>query len=71
MTQLPQQAPKTPQHPSPTASTPRAQAPKTQEPGTAVQIAGELGVQPWQVKAAVDLLDAGSTVPFIARYRKE
>ena len=25
----------------------------------------------WQVKAAVDLLDAGSTVPFIARYRKE
>lgn len=35
------------------------------------QIAAELGVQPWQVKAAVDLLDAGSTVPFIARYRKE
>jgi uncharacterized protein len=28
-------------------------------------------VQAWQVKAAVDLLDAGSTVPFIARYRKE
>ena len=25
----------------------------------------------WQVKAAVELLDAGSTVPFIARYRKE
>ena len=35
------------------------------------QIAGELGVQAWQVKAAVELLDAGSTVPFIARYRKE
>ncbi|MFH5880201.1 Tex family protein [Arthrobacter sp. NA-172] len=35
------------------------------------QIAGELGVKAWQVKAAVDLLDAGSTVPFIARYRKE
>ena len=35
------------------------------------QIAAELGVQPWQVKAAVELLDAGSTVPFIARYRKE
>src|SRR6478735_5888677 len=34
-------------------------------------IAAELGVQPWQVKAAVELLDAGSTVPFIARYRKE
>ncbi|WP_260982566.1 Tex-like N-terminal domain-containing protein [Arthrobacter sp. U41] len=37
----------------------------------AAQIAAELGVQAWQVKAAVDLLDAGSTVPFIARYRKE
>ena len=35
------------------------------------QIAGELGVQAWQVKAAIELLDAGSTVPFIARYRKE
>ncbi|MEV7132494.1 Tex family protein [Arthrobacter sp. NPDC093128] len=37
----------------------------------AAQIAGELGVKAWQVKAAVDLLDGGSTVPFIARYRKE
>lgn len=35
------------------------------------QIASELGVKPWQVKAAVELLDGGSTVPFIARYRKE
>lgn len=35
------------------------------------QIAEELGVKPWQVKAAVELLDGGSTVPFIARYRKE
>ncbi|GAC1600672.1 MAG: Tex family protein [Pseudarthrobacter sp.] len=35
------------------------------------QIAAELGVKTWQVKAAVELLDAGSTVPFIARYRKE
>ncbi|WP_308113935.1 Tex family protein [Arthrobacter sp. ISL-30] len=34
-------------------------------------IAQELGVKPWQVKAAVELLDGGSTVPFIARYRKE
>ncbi|MCZ9884591.1 Tex family protein [Arthrobacter sp. B2a2-09] len=34
-------------------------------------IAEELGVKAWQVKAAVELLDAGSTVPFIARYRKE
>lgn len=31
----------------------------------------ELGVHIWQVKAAVELMDAGSTVPFIARYRKE
>lgn len=37
----------------------------------AAQIAAELGVKAWQVKAAVDLLDGGSTVPFIARYRKE
>nr|WP_225219664.1 Tex family protein [Arthrobacter gallicola] len=35
------------------------------------QIARELGVAPWQVRAAVELLDSGSTVPFIARYRKE
>ena len=28
-------------------------------------------VHPWQVRAAIDLLDSGSTVPFIARYRKE
>src|SRR3954449_1040643 len=35
------------------------------------RIASELNVQEWQVKAAIDLLDGGSTVPFIARYRKE
>src|SRR5690349_23744761 len=35
------------------------------------RIAGELNVQEWQVKAAIDLLDGGATVPFIARYRKE
>ena len=35
------------------------------------QIAQELSVKPAQVKAAVDLLDGGATVPFIARYRKE
>jgi len=35
------------------------------------QIATELAVQRWQVDAAVALLDEGSTVPFIARYRKE
>ncbi|HZD71769.1 MAG TPA: Tex-like N-terminal domain-containing protein, partial [Actinomycetes bacterium] len=35
------------------------------------RIAGELGVRPEQVNAAVELLDGGATVPFIARYRKE
>ncbi|MEU1311799.1 Tex family protein [Streptomyces cinnamoneus] len=35
------------------------------------RIAEELGVRERQVRAAVDLLDGGSTVPFIARYRKE
>ncbi|WP_419198049.1 Tex family protein [Nocardia vinacea] len=35
------------------------------------RIADELGVRETQVRAAVELLDAGSTVPFIARYRKE
>ena len=35
------------------------------------RIALELGVRPSQVAAAVQLLDEGATVPFIARYRKE
>src|SRR5580700_2102961 len=35
------------------------------------RIASELGVAVRQVSAAVDLLDGGATVPFIARYRKE
>jgi uncharacterized protein len=34
-------------------------------------IATELKVAPRQIQAAVDLLDGGATVPFIARYRKE
>ncbi|MDE1949991.1 MAG: RNA-binding transcriptional accessory protein [Burkholderiales bacterium] len=34
-------------------------------------MAAELKARPQQVKAAVDLLDGGATVPFIARYRKE
>ncbi|MBW7848897.1 MAG: RNA-binding transcriptional accessory protein [Rhodospirillales bacterium] len=37
----------------------------------ASQIASELGANEAQVAAAVRLLDEGSTVPFIARYRKE
>lgn len=35
------------------------------------RIATELAVNPRQVAAAVDLLDGGATVPFVARYRKE
>ncbi|MBE2264030.1 MAG: RNA-binding transcriptional accessory protein [Burkholderiaceae bacterium] len=35
------------------------------------QIADEIRVSEQQVKAAVELLDGGATVPFIARYRKE
>ncbi|QSI75748.1 Tex family protein [Niveibacterium microcysteis] len=35
------------------------------------RLATELGAHPRQVVAAVELLDAGATVPFIARYRKE
>ena len=36
-----------------------------------LQIAAELKARPAQVQAAIDLLDGGATVPFIARYRKE
>jgi uncharacterized protein len=35
------------------------------------QLASELRVADRQVRSAVDLLDGGATVPFIARYRKE
>jgi len=34
-------------------------------------IAEELRAQEWQVRAAIELLDGGATVPFVARYRKE
>ena len=34
-------------------------------------IAQELGVKNSQIQAAVELLDGGNTIPFIARYRKE
>jgi uncharacterized protein len=35
------------------------------------RLSEELSAKPWQVEAAIGLLDGGSTVPFIARYRKE
>ena len=34
-------------------------------------LAEELSVRPAQVRTAVELMDGGATVPFIARYRKE
>ena len=33
-------------------------------------IASEIGASPDQVAAAASLLDAGATVPIVARYRK-
>ena len=35
------------------------------------KLAEELQVRPGQVKAAVELIDEGNTIPFISRYRKE
>ena len=35
------------------------------------KIAEELGVKQWQTDAAIELIDEGCTIPFIARYRKE
>ncbi len=35
------------------------------------KITEELGVQRWQVDAAIALIDDGNTIPFISRYRKE
>ena len=34
-------------------------------------ITQEIGVEKWQVEAAVKLIDEGNTIPFISRYRKE
>lgn len=34
-------------------------------------LAQKLNIKEWQVKSTVDLIDAGNTIPFIARYRKE
>jgi len=44
---------------------------QTQTQSVAQRIAGELNVAIRQVSAAIELLDGGATVPFIARYRKE
>ena len=34
-------------------------------------LADELGIRASQAQAVIDLIDAGNTIPFIARYRKE
>ncbi len=47
------------------SSTPDAQA------QILAQISAELQLRPAQIAAAIELLDGGATVPFIARYRKE
>ena len=53
-----------------------AAAPSTRDPADETgriiaQLARELGARASQLAAAVELLDGGATVPFIARYRKE
>ena len=35
------------------------------------RIAGDLSIGGQRISSAVELLDAGATIPFIARYRKE
>ena len=40
-------------------------------PDFSKNIAAELNLRPTQVSAAIELLDGGATIPFIARYRKE
>ncbi|WP_411677942.1 Tex family protein [Caproicibacter sp.] len=36
-----------------------------------LELTRQFGLQEWQVKNIVELIDAGNTIPFIARYRKE
>jgi uncharacterized protein len=48
-----------------------ASVPEKEQTIVARRIAEELGVREGQVTAAVELLDGGATVPFVARYRKE
>ncbi|MER5354172.1 Tex family protein [Kitasatospora sp. NPDC002551] len=52
-------------------TTPVEQAAQRAQQAIERKIAEELGVREGQVKSAVELLDGGATVPFVARYRKE
>ena len=57
-----------------TQDTPAQAVPVSEQSAQAAihrRIAEELGVREGQVRAAIELLDGGATVPFIARYRKE
>jgi uncharacterized protein len=56
--------------PHPTAI-PNAAATRPDSTRIIAQLVTELGVRANQIAAAIDLLDDGATVPFIARYRKE
>ena len=44
---------------------------RTKMPNHAEQLAQELNLSLKNVQGAIDLIDAGNTIPFIARYRKE
>ncbi|MER7674639.1 Tex family protein [Kitasatospora sp. NPDC096128] len=52
-------------------TTPVEQAARQAQQAIERKIAEELGVREGQVTSAVELLDGGATVPFVARYRKE
>jgi uncharacterized protein len=69
--QVPASASPVPANPAPANADPAATMPANTTAGIIKRIAAELAVRDHQVAAAVDLLDGGATVPFIARYRKE
>ncbi len=50
---------------------PQSDKPGATDPRIMAQIAELIGARTAQVVATAELLDAGSTVPFVARYRKE
>ncbi|ANN77062.1 RNA-binding transcriptional accessory protein Tex [Bordetella flabilis] len=54
-----------------TSATTSTAAPAVDHARIVAQLATELGARPSQIASAVELLDDGATVPFIARYRKE
>ncbi|WP_299483322.1 Tex family protein [uncultured Roseibium sp.] len=60
-----------PSAPDMTSSTPKAAPSGEIALRIANRIADEIGCKAGQVNATVQMLDEGSTVPFIARYRKE